>query len=90
METGVVESMDESAKPYCVQIHAAVAGRGNLADFQNAVPVVRELSVGLDNKSGVIAIPTSRRRKFNGVVASVPSSTAKSMPANGRRRAPFG
>lgn len=45
MDTGVVEPTDESAKPYCVQIQATVAGRVNLADFQNAVPVVRELSI---------------------------------------------
>lgn len=45
MDTGVVEPTDESAKRYCVQIQATVAGRVNLADFQNAVPVVRELSI---------------------------------------------
>ncbi|WP_179402700.1 DUF3320 domain-containing protein [Burkholderia guangdongensis] len=45
MDIGVVEPTDESAKPLCVRIQATVAGRVNLADFQNAVPVVRELSV---------------------------------------------
>ena len=45
MDTGVVGPTDESAKPYCVQIQTTVAGRVNLADFQNAVPVVRELSI---------------------------------------------
>lgn len=45
MDTGVVEPTDESAKSNCVEIQATVAGRVNLADFQNAVPVLRELSI---------------------------------------------
>ncbi|WP_204371535.1 hypothetical protein, partial [Burkholderia multivorans] len=45
MDTGVLEPTDESAKSNCVEIQATVAGRVNLADFQNAVPVLRELSI---------------------------------------------
>ncbi|WNC90233.1 hypothetical protein RI103_02405 [Paraburkholderia sp. FT54] len=41
----IVESANTPDEPRCVQIQATLAGKVNLADFQNAVLVARELSV---------------------------------------------
>lgn len=45
MDVTIVEPADTPDEPRCVQILATLAGKVNLADFQNAVPVARELSV---------------------------------------------
>lgn len=45
MEENIVESRETPVPPCCVQIQVTLADKVNLADFQNAVPVVRELSV---------------------------------------------
>jgi hypothetical protein len=50
MEEIVVEPADKPEELRCVQIKATLAGKINLADFQNAVPVVHELS--LANETG--------------------------------------
>ncbi|NPT58257.1 hypothetical protein [Paraburkholderia elongata] len=45
MDDTAVEPAGTPDEPRCVQILATLAGKVNLADFQNAVPVARELSV---------------------------------------------
>ncbi|GAB2897290.1 DUF3320 domain-containing protein [Microvirgula curvata] len=45
MEENILESAGTPAQPCCVWIQVTLASKVNLADFQNAVPVVRELSV---------------------------------------------
>ncbi|MEM5352900.1 DUF4011 domain-containing protein [Paraburkholderia caribensis] len=51
MDTVVIEPVVEPEAPRCVLIHTTVAGRVNLADFQNAVPVLRELSIVNETES---------------------------------------
>lgn len=51
MDTVVVEPVAEPETPRCVLIHTTFAGRVNLADFQNAVPVLRELSIVNETES---------------------------------------
>ena len=41
----IVELGETAEKPSCVRILATLANKVNLADFQNAVPVTRELSI---------------------------------------------
>src|SRR6266702_2493086 len=45
MDETIVEPADMPEEPRCVQIKATLAGKINLADFQNAIPVVHELTL---------------------------------------------
>lgn len=45
MDTISIEPAEQPEKQSCVQINATLASKVNLADFQNAVPVIRELSL---------------------------------------------
>ncbi|MPW19742.1 DUF3320 domain-containing protein [Paraburkholderia sp. CNPSo 3157] len=45
MDETIVERAETPEEPRCVQIKATLAGKINLADFQNAIPVVHELSL---------------------------------------------
>jgi hypothetical protein len=45
MDESIVEPAETPEEPRCVQIKATLAGKINLADFQNAVPIVHELSL---------------------------------------------
>ncbi|MHB9839683.1 DUF3320 domain-containing protein [Paraburkholderia terrae] len=45
MDETIVEPADKPEEPRCVQIKATLAGKINLADFQNAIPVIHELSL---------------------------------------------
>ncbi|WP_029048778.1 DUF3320 domain-containing protein [Cupriavidus sp. amp6] len=51
MESAVIDPADEPAQPSCVQIKTTIVGKVNLADFQNAVPVIRELSLVNDTQN---------------------------------------
>lgn len=53
MDSVSVEPAGTPEEPRCVQIQATLAGKVNLADFQNAVPVVRELSVVNDTEAEI-------------------------------------
>ncbi|MDN0075425.1 DUF3320 domain-containing protein [Crenobacter sp. SG2303] len=53
MEDGIVDPTETPTPPRCVQIQVTLAGKINLADFQNAVPVTRELSVVNETDSDV-------------------------------------
>ncbi|MBK0415823.1 DUF3320 domain-containing protein [Chromobacterium haemolyticum] len=45
MQEAIVEPSETPVEPCCVRIQATLAGKLNLADFQNAIPVARELSI---------------------------------------------
>ncbi|MDR5750202.1 MULTISPECIES: DUF3320 domain-containing protein [unclassified Caballeronia] len=51
MDTEAVEPVVQSEQPPCVEIKTTLATKVNLADFQNAVPVIRELSLVNDTRS---------------------------------------
>ncbi|KVD78940.1 DNA helicase [Burkholderia sp. ABCPW 14] len=53
MDETNIESVDTPEKPRTVEIQATLATKINLADFQNAVPVVRELAVANDTKNDI-------------------------------------
>ncbi|PCE23198.1 DNA helicase [Paraburkholderia acidicola] len=56
MDSISVEPAGTPEEPRCVQIQATLAGKVNLADFQNAVPVVRELSVVNDTEAEITGL----------------------------------
>ena len=51
MDTVILEPAVQPEEPCCVEINSTLATKVNLADFQNAVPVIRELSLVNDTKS---------------------------------------
>ncbi|AOJ06368.1 hypothetical protein [Burkholderia mayonis] len=53
MDETNIESVDTPEKSRTVEIQATLATIINLADFQNAVPVVRELAVANDTKNDI-------------------------------------
>lgn len=53
METNTVEQREPVSQQNCMLIHSTLSGKLNLADFQNAVPVVRELSVANETEINV-------------------------------------
>ncbi|SAK48708.1 serine/threonine protein kinase [Caballeronia pedi] len=51
MDTVTIEPAVQPDEPCCVEIKTTLATKVNLADFQNAVPVIRELSLVNDTRS---------------------------------------
>ncbi|MFM0387674.1 hypothetical protein, partial [Paraburkholderia dipogonis] len=56
MEEIIVEPADTPEEPRCVRIKATLASKINLADFQNAIPVVHELSLANETADDIKAL----------------------------------
>lgn len=65
MDETNIEPVETPEKPQAVEIRATLATKINLADFQNAVPVVRELAVANDTENDI--------KQIRLVVSSEPS-----------------
>jgi very-short-patch-repair endonuclease len=53
MDETIVEPAELPEEPRCVRIQSTLAGKVNLADFQNAIPVIRELTVANDTDADI-------------------------------------
>jgi hypothetical protein len=65
------EPVLEPVAPRIVRIESTLAGKVNLADFQNAVPVVRELAVVNDTERDIRRASASVVRGLFRVVCSI-------------------
>lgn len=84
MDETIVEPADAPEKPRCVQIKATLASKINLADIQNAIPVVHELSLVNETADdinelqlAVIAVPSSLNPKTRYIDLKLATSTGK-------------
>lgn len=53
MDETIIEPAELPKELRCVRIQSTLAGKVNLADFQNAIPVIRELSVANDTDADI-------------------------------------